>query len=99
MLVSGDLEYADSVGRRVQALSGFLRGSKGEGQEAGAEPGELQGQWGDAGGVWQEQSGRAMMWERTELLMQGRESAQQSASGDSLCVGKLACEAERNVLK
>lgn len=63
MLVSGNVENAGSVGSAVQALAGFLRGSKGEGQEAGAEPGELQGQWDDAGGVLQEQSGRAMMWE------------------------------------
>lgn len=82
MLVSGNVENAGSVGRAVQALAGLLRGSKGEGHKAGAEPGELQGQWDDAGGVLQEHSGRVMMWERTELLMQSRGSAQQSTSGD-----------------
>lgn len=51
-------------------------------QDAGAEPEKLQGQWDDAGGVFQKWSGRAMLWERTELLMQSRESTQQSACWD-----------------
>jgi len=79
VLLSGDVENADPVGMGGQALAGFSPGTKGEAQEAGAEPGTLQGQWDDAGGVFQKQSGRAMLWERAELLTQSRESTQQSA--------------------
>lgn len=76
------MENADPIGIGDQALAGFLPASEGEGQEAGAEPEKLQGQWDDAGGVFQKRNGRAVMWERADLLMQSRESTQQSASGD-----------------
>lgn len=61
-----------------QALPGFLPDSKEAGQKADAEPEKLQGQWDDAGGVFQKQSTRAMLWERIELLMQSTKSTQQS---------------------
>lgn len=80
------LTNVSPVGVGGQALAGFFPGTWGKGQEAGAEPEKLQGQWDDAEGVMQKQGGRAVLGERTELLVQSRQSTQQSTGQGIICV-------------
>lgn len=61
VLPIGNLKNVSPVGVGGQALAGFLPGTWGKGQEAGAEPEKLQGQWDDDEGVIQKQGRRAML--------------------------------------